>query len=191
MDIPFTLVFECVRKRSRRLQSKRVPYFTSTKLSTHRNVWRSYPWNISSPTRVTNIHEITVWVCFPLFVSQFSILLLFSTIKGTEKSDLDLTVSATWCRLMCEGCGEGFVCVCGAGLCFGVERGKGICVFVRSSSWRSLTTERCKWWIYRWGRESEREREEEETTGTSCILKDTCRKHVRVLPAFQRHMLLW
>ncbi len=35
------------------------------------------------------------------------------------------------------------VCVSITGLCFGVERGKGICVFVRTSSWRTLTTERC------------------------------------------------
>ncbi len=105
---------DCEFPRSRQLPGKRVPYFTHTKLSIHRNVW-SYPRNISSPTSErSDIHEITVWVGFTLLLLNLACYICFPLWKWlkVESSGLDLTVGATWCRLMCEGCGEGFVCMC-------------------------------------------------------------------------------
>ncbi len=105
---------DCEFQRSRRFPGKRVPYFTRTKLSIHRNVW-SYPRNISSSTSErSDIHEITVWVGFTLLLLNLARYICFPLWKWlkVESSGSDLTVGATWCRLMCEGCGEGFVCMC-------------------------------------------------------------------------------
>lgn len=70
----------------------------------------------------------------------------FSTVKlAEESSDLKFrfTLSATWCSLMCEFCGEGFMWPYETlGSVLGWRGEKGISVFVRSSSWCSLTRER-------------------------------------------------